>query len=90
MRPSRIVSLKCKKTQIHQTQNLKNYQTKKQQHHEYELRKEKEETMLNKEDIIIYDGKLILRLRNPNYDPSKQRQYVDSRTKDTNESQPTA
>ena len=69
---------------------LKNDQTKRQQLLEYELRKERKERILNKEDVIIYDGKVILRSQHPNYDPSKQRQYVDSRTKETSQTQPTA
>ena len=81
---------KLRRSSKHNNIYLKNDQTKKQQLQEYELRKERKERILNKEDVIIFDGKVILRTQHPNYDPSKQRNYVNTRTNDTIETNTTA
>ena len=69
---------------------LKSDQTKKQQLHEYELRKERKERTLNSEDVIIYDGKVIMRSQHPNYYPAKQRTYVKTKNNDITATQTTA
>ena len=80
---------KLRKTTKYNNIYLKSDQAKKQQLKEFELRKERKERILNCEDVIIYDGKVILRSQHPNYDPSKQRTYVKARNNIT-ETQTTA
>ena len=65
---------------------LKNDLTKRQQQQEYDLRKEKKDRLLNGEDVIIYNDKVILRSLHPNFDPSRQRHFDSSNTLDTKQS----
>ena len=83
-------AMKLRRTKKHNNIYLKSDQTKKQQLQEYQLRKERKERILNCEDVIIYNGKVILRSQHPNYDPSKQKTYVKARNNDMTETQTTA